>query len=928
MKNIQLIKKKKETLRNRNIKNIIYLLVASIFIFSCSTKKNTFVTRSFHNITSKYNIYFNANESYNEGISKYKESHKDDYSRILPILIFPNKATSSSIQPQMDRVIEKCSKVIRNHSITVKPSLGDGKFSEKEKAFYKKSEYNKYIDDSYLLIGKAQFHKLDFSSAIQTFEYIIKEYNLEDSKYEAYMWLAISYFQKNEYRETQTIFKKLQTDENFPDEFSYLLSTSIANIYIRQQQLREALPYVEQSLELSRKKTEKLRLLFILAQINDELNNKTKASDYYTRVIKKNPPYEMTFNAKIKLASLYSGDNGNDIKEQLIDMLKDEKNLDYLDQIYYALGKIAQNDNKEKIALKNYKLSAINSISNDNQKGLAYLAVADIYFKNSKYTPAQAYYDSTINSLDVSYPGYAKLLIKNNNLSKLVENIKEAEFQDSIQRIAKMSKNERNIFIDKIISDVKKQEKQKRAEKTSGNTSRFNQSSNTYRTNYGDNGKWYFYSQNAKSFGEPDFQRKWGKRKLEDNWRRKNKRDLSIVSIDETETTKTEINNKTGLSTKSREYYMVDIPLTDSLLKISNKKMEKALFKVGEVYMNNLKNDEEAINALLILDKEFPKGKYNLPSYYYLYTLYQKTNNTSLAEKYKNYILNNYPDSKYTMVLSNPNFYKELEDKENEKENYYNKTYNFYKANNYINVINNCTNATKKYKNTKLLSKFSFLNALASGKLYGITELKKKLNEVIDKYPKTETGIRAKELFASIEKNELNPILAKTNIQNTDEGNRQDTTKKKIKTNIPKQKKDKENIYKINKDKKQFNFVLLIDKNVDVNMLKFKLINFNIDYFLQEDYSTENKSFNKYFEIISIKTLKNIDEANEYYEIFYAKENSVLEGFKEVNYQYFIISIDNYITLLKEKSVREYLIFFKENFLNKNTSAKNKTATN
>ena len=904
-------------MKNKNIKNIISLLFISIFILSCSTKKNTFVSRSFHNITSKFNIYFNANESYKEGIKKYNEAYKDDYSRVLPILIYPNESLASSIQPQMERVIEKCSKVIRMHSITVKPTLSDGKISDKEKAFYKKSEYNNYVDNSYLLIGKAQFYKLDFSSAIKTFEYIIKEYNQEDSKYEATIWLALSYYGKNEYRETKEIFKKLQADENFPNNLSYLLSTSIANVYINQNKFDLALPYVEKSLELVRNKKEKLRLLFILAQINEQLNNSKKATEYYTKVIKKNPPYEMTFNAKIKLASLYKGGNDEkNIENQLLGMLKDEKNRDYLDQIYYALGNIALTNNNKKDALQYFKQSAINSISNDNQKGLAYLAVADIYFKNSNYTQSQFYYDSTVKTLNPSYPGYSRLLMKNNNLTKLVVNIQEAAFQDSIQKIAKMSKEERNTLIDKIIENIKEKEIKERKAKTTGNTSRFNQNTNRYRSNSGESGKWYFYSQEAKSFGEPDFQRKWGKRKLEDNWRRKDKTNLSLAGIDEQETTKTEINNKTGLSNKSREYYLTDIPSNDSLIQISNNKMEKALLKIGEVYLNDLKNNEEAINAFLYLNKKFPNGNYKLPSYYYLYNLYKTTNNSALSEKYKNKIINNYPDSKYTMVLTNPLFFKELKKKGFEEENYYTTTYNLFKANNYSTVISNCTDAFKKYPDSELLSKFSFLNALASGKLYGIKELKKKLNEVSIKYPKSETGIRAKELLVSIEKNELSPLLTQVKQTQTNKIDTKTTSINKPDSIIKKEIIDKEILYKL-KEKEQYYFVLVIDKNIDVNMLKFKLINFNIDYFLQEDYSTENKPFNEYFEIVSIKTLKNIKDANEYYDIFRVKENNVLDTFHDVSYQYFIISIDNYITLLKEKSVREYLIFFKANFLNK-----------
>ncbi|MBO7316647.1 MAG: hypothetical protein J6U44_05750, partial [Paludibacteraceae bacterium] len=70
-------------LRNRNI-YIVFFVVMLIFT-SCAVRKNTWFTRHYHAMVTKYNIYFNGHESYKEGIRSLYETDKDDFSKIIPL---------------------------------------------------------------------------------------------------------------------------------------------------------------------------------------------------------------------------------------------------------------------------------------------------------------------------------------------------------------------------------------------------------------------------------------------------------------------------------------------------------------------------------------------------------------------------------------------------------------------------------------------------------------------------------------------------------------------------------------------------------------------------------------------------------------------------------------------------------------------------
>lgn len=894
---------------HRTLKTI-FLVSIAVLSFSCSTKKNTGLTRFYHGLTTKYNILFNGSESYKSGVKKYNQVYEDDYSQVLPVFTYGDEDIAVTTKPEMDRAIEKSTKSIRLHSITVKPEQ-KGNFTDKDKAFYSKNEYNIFIDDSYLLMGKAFFYQADYASAIRIFNFIIKQYEDKETKYLAYNWLVRANVETKDFREARELMDILLTDIDYPEKLNYELNRTIADFYLKQQKYTEAQPYIAEAITLVQKKKNKIRLTFIHAQLQEKLGNYKEASALYESIIKMNPSYEMAFNAKIKRATLYSGGKSiKNIRQELLDMLKDDKNIEYQDQIYFALGELEMKRNNVNQAIEFYTMSAAAAVSNSNQKGLTYLALANIFFERTDYQESQAYFDSAVTALDPDFPGYVELSTKNQYLSKLVKNLKVVEFQDSVQMVAAMDESERKKFIQQIIQNLNQKEAEEKERARSAEIAELNQlggSRTRPSATQSQSGKWYFYNPSAKSFGEPEFRRRWGKRTLEDNWRRSNKRAGGIEQITETEFSDEVINKKVGLDKKSPEYYLVDLPLTDSAMEASHHKIEAALYNVGEVYRNDLKDYPMAIDAFKELIERYPESEYKVPSYYSLYKVYSDQNNLAQVNVYRNMIIRNYPDSKYAKVLTDPDFFKQFQEEETQRTEYYSKSLDLYKQKKYAEVIKRCNLALNKVKGTEYVPKYRYLRALAMGEVYGVSVLKSELTKITEEFKADPVSKSSEDLLASIKENELKS-LKELDVKKVDTTKQTDPEKDEI---AKKNMEEIEKLYQFKPESLHY-LAVIIPKKADLNQLKFNIINFNLDFYIQESYDIESRSFNEYFTIVAIKDFKNSEKVLQYWNKFKSEQERIFKDVNAEEYEFFVITESNFKKLTEEKMIRDYLLFYQK----------------
>ncbi len=877
--------------------NITWLLIYVVLLAGCTTQKNTVITRTYHNITARYNILFNGNVSFQKGLKKIDDSFKDEYAEILPVFTYCDKELAKTVSPDMDRTIKKGTKLIALHSITVKPKLKDNTaLSQKKRIFYNRKEFNKWVDDNYLLMGKAYFHEHNFKLAEETFRFINNEFKDESITYDANIWLARIYNETGEYKNSEEILTALENDENLPKRLKVDFYTTYADYYLKQNNLSSAIAYLEKAKNQVHKKKPKTRYTFILAQLYEKTGLTKKASGLYSKVIKMNPPYEMTFNARINRALAYEKGYGSvrEIEGQLHRMLKDDKNAEYKDQIYYALGNIAYKEGNVSKAIKQYKKSVQHNVNNVTQKSRSYLTLADLYYEMPEYVYAQAYYDSAVALLKTDYPGYDIIYSKSKSLTMLVKEINTVNLEDSVQRLAKLPKNELLDYIDKLIEDVRKKEQEeiiRKQEEALDKQFGYNMGLNrkTGQQGFSEGVKWYFYNETARSLGYKEFKLKWGNRKLEDNWRRTNKNVVSFgesVSTEETNfVTDEESKNHKVLSNKSRDFYLKNIPLTDSMLVISDKRIENALYNTGMIYRNELKDYERSIESFKELNKRYPDTEYLLSSYYYLYDTYVKINNKAMVETYKDKIISQFPNSTYAKLLANPDYLKELEAEQNQIHDYYIETYNKYLRKQYNDVIQQTEYALKTYPDNRLTPQFDYLRALSIGRTRDIKTFKETLYHIVSSYPMTEIAENAKNIIAFLDKE--HPDL--------------------------KEEEEKEmaiSLYKYEENTEHLFAFVLTDKTY-LNQLLFNIINFNLDNFDELNLRAESSQINDSENIITVRSFKNKAESLDYYNKA-SSDKSILKDVDERKVQKMVISAANLNVLKTDKSVDRYLKFFYE----------------
>ncbi len=720
---------------------IASLLLLILVCTRCSTEKNTGASRFFHNTTSYYNIYFNGKESYKNGLHTIEKA-PEDYTQILPVFKSDRLDLQSAVSGDMDIAIKKCVKLIKMHSITAKPKRKKTKsgkkgykLSKEQKEFYEKNEYNKYVDDAYLLIGKAHFLKGEYVDALQAFHLIINRFRKQQVRYHAMYMIARTQTAMENYSEAENYLQHILSDKNHPEALDLKIELAYADLYVKQKKYQKAEERLEVVLPHIKKKYQKIRLNYIRAQLNQEINQNEKATALFQWIIKKNPPYDMAFNARIRLAKslMENTENSESVRKILNKLLKDDKNVDFRDQIYYTLAGIDLKEKNTPQAIENYKKSIRYSLSQSNQKAFAYLALADIYFEQKKYPEAGNYYDSAVSVLDEQHPDYDFISKKAFNLKDLTDNLKLIAHEDSLQKVARMDSASRNTFILQIIRELEEKEA---AELNAGAQPYNRFSGNTYdnrNTIQNNSGKWYFYNPGALSIGRTDFVRMWGKRKLEDHWRRKNKKVLQNY-----EETATNASDTSGRITdrKKPEFYLQDLPLTDSLMEQSNQRIAAAYFNAGKVYENRMKDYPAALTAYKTLIKRFPQNELVVEALFNMYLIYyKKLNHKGEAEQMRQRILSNYPSSKYAKILADPNYLVTLRQNQALTDSIYSLAYQAYKDKKYPEVLAQVQKIKQTNKQNHLEEKFLYLEAMAKGHSGNTAEMEKLLNQFVRQYP-------------------------------------------------------------------------------------------------------------------------------------------------------------------------------------------------
>ena len=869
-----------------------------ILAAGCSVQKNTGMSRAYHNLTARFNVLFNGNESFKKGISKIDEGFRDDYAEILPIFPFTDKKASSLASADMDRVIKKSIKLISLHSIKAKPKVKNSKnLTPKQREFFNKKEYNAYVDDACLLMGKAHFYKQEYPEASDIFHQILNDFKNQPIIPETQVWLALLLVETRQYKDAYEILNLLLNKNDFPKKLLPELYTTAAEYYLKQKDYLQTISYLEKSVPIEPHKKNRTRYYYILAQLLEKTGDLKRASEYYSLVVKMNPVYEMAFNARINRALAYQQGFGKaeDIENELSKMLRDDKNTEYRDQIFFALGNLAAKEGNNTKAIENYKKSAAAYVDNDQQKTRSYLTLANLYYSFPDYPNSQAYYDSALTQISPDYPGYDALFTKSKSLTRLVQELNTYQLEDSVLKLSKLPQQELYARIDAIIETERKKEELERQrqqeeqlDRQFGNEIAVQNFSKQQNTSEGT--RWYFYNDAAKSMGFREFKLTWGSRKLEDHWQRSVKTASTFASggAEEGETADENASRPVNAFSKmSREFYLVNIPKNDSAVSASLKRMEQADYNMGVIYKNDLKDYEKASASFKDLIKRFPLSPYLLSSYFYLYTMARDQNNQAMEDYYKNIIASQFPQSMYAKVLTNPGYIQELEQEEKKVRQYYADTYDLYKSGNYAEVIARSDYALKNFKDNSLIPQFTYLGLLSSGISTDRKTFRENLLALITRYPGTDVAGDAQNLVNYMDKE--HPEI------------------KEAQDIIISRK-----IYQVNFDSEHM-FAFIVDKKSNINQLIFNIINFNLDNFDKLSLRAEITDLNTLQNLVLVKPFPDKDLVMQYLNAIRSSP-IILKDIPGTTLIPIAISVENFNILKTEKSADLYLKFFHENY--------------
>jgi len=862
---------------------------------SCSTKKNTFTRRWYHNLTSHYNVYWNGKEALHQAEEELLEATSDNYNMILPMFNYGTEQESKSVTPLLDRTIEKGSKTILKHSM---------RFGGKE--------YVNWIDDAYLLIGKAYFYKQDYFSARRSFSFIMREYEDNSIKYDAMLWLARTYIQMEQFEKSEPLLNLIELDMN---EGESKISSEVykdfplvyADHFIKQERYSNAIDFLYDAIDAPGKKDEKTRARFILAQIYQMEENHDEATRLYIEVIRRNPVYDMAFQSKINMAKAYDGDGDESrtIHKYLNRMLRDDKNKDYLDQVYYALAEVAFKDKNDTLGIHYLTLSVARSVNNAYQKSTSSLELADIYFDVPEYELAQAYYDTAVSFLPEDYPNYEEIKRKANKLSDLVSNLQVIQLEDSLQMLSFMSEEERYAIIDKIIMDLVEEERlAAEAQMLEQSLASFDQGQPGFQGIQPVGGaKWYFYNSNAMSSGYSEFIRKWGSRELEDLWRLKDKQVISFAPdevLDETLDSLAQAGDTLGilaLDAHNREFYLKDIPFSEEALAASDKAIARAFYNLGLIYAEGLNDPMKSIESYEELIDRYPQDENKLRALYQLYRLNLDVNNNERAEFYKNWIVEQYPESDYAKLIMDPDYFKNLETQETELIELYTKTYQAYERGQYFTVISNSDQAQRQYgDSTYLIPKFLYLKALSVGKVDVVDSLASVLKQIIVNYPSSEIAPMAQDLLSYIAKDR--PDLGAGMIASDSE-------------------EPPELASPYSYDPDTDHLYLLVVKRVAIKLsaMKVRISDHNQKYHSIRKLTVNSVLLDDLYYMITVGNFESDEEALDYFNTI-SGDPYVFGELGVGNYTESVISMKNYPIFYREKDVDLYERFFEINYLN------------
>ena len=740
------------------------MIVVVTIATGCSTQKNTWATRSFHQTKVKYNILYNGNTAYEEGLKQIRDAHEDDYSRILYLYPVSNHTAAEAAASQMDKTIEKCRKCIKLHSIKSKPKRDPKRANDPQyKLWLQSKEFNANMSMAWMRLAEAEFHKGDFLGAISTLNYVIRLYeNDADMIARCRLWIARAYAELGWQYEAEDMLNRVQIDA-LSKKHARLYAAVKADVLLHGEQYTAAIPFIKIAIPYEKRKIYRPRFAYVLGQLYERNGQRNEAVEAYHDVIRMTPPYEMDFNARIRIAEL----QGEKSLRQLQTMVKQSKYKDKLDHIYGTMGNIYLQLRDTTTALEMYEKAIAESTQSSYAKADILVRAGDIYYINKDYIHAQPCYRDALTILTPENEQYTTIQQRSDVLDELSAAYTQACLQDSLQHLSTLPEEQQRAIVEKIIADLIEQEKQdsilqaqQERELAQENGIRSVNTANMLGGGGAQKGEWYFYNPQLIKQGQQEWRRRWGTRTLEDNWRRQNKQVMASFSDYDTDeddtdgldsiptTDSTTITPTYETDTHKPEYYLQQIPRTPEALAMSDSLWRQAMIALVYIYRDKVQDEALAMETMHQLEQRNASHPDLLDTYYgyYLYAL--RYNQQDQAAQWRQKITTYYPTSTQAQIVAQPDYFDKLKRMAQEQDSLYALTYTAYARAQYDIVKTNTQYAEREYPLSPLMPRFLFLNAISVARTEGQEAFIASLQHIVANHGSSEMGAMAKDMLA------------------------------------------------------------------------------------------------------------------------------------------------------------------------------------
>nr|WP_309756303.1 tetratricopeptide repeat protein [Flavobacterium sp.] len=765
-----------------NLLKSLFFFLFFIFLVACSTKKDTFLARNSHALSTEYNILYNGQVGLDKGVKEIKANSDDNFWKRLPI--------------------EKM-EIVEDFTTTTKPKNTNFELAEAKatKAIQKLSmniggrEKNFQIDEAYLMLGKSRYYDQRFIPALDAFNYILYKYPNSSKIYEAKIWREKTNMRLGNDALVIKNISKLLEDHAVKNQVFANANALLSESFLNLEEKDSAVAKLKLAIDFTKINQERARYRFILGQLYQQLGYKDSAVTAYQSVINMNRKADRKFviQAHAKKAELFDYQNGdfNSFTKTFDKLIKDRENRPYKDLIFHQMAVFYDQKNDSKKAVDFYNFSLKTNSKDSYLIASNYRNLGNMYFRNAAYPAAAKYYDSTLVRLDNKSREHNKIQKIRNNLDEVILYEALAKRNDSILNVVAMNDSDKSTFFEKYIVKLKAadeikrvlEEKQKQKQENIERNSSISSIDPASNQQSGKPAKiaalmppaipnvssqqagsvFYFYNPTTVAFGKLEFKKIWGDRSPKGNWRIPTSALNTVASDSLTDGGETLVDvTKTEkfVEQYTTDFYLKQLPVAQAELDIIAKERNFAYYQLGIIYKEKFKENDLAIAKLEQLLNNKPEEKLVLPALYNLYKLYQITDATK-AEAMKKRISAEYPESRYAQIMNNTT--ANVASLTETPESTYTKWYKLFEQEQFVTVLENLDTLISQFSGEEIVSKFELLKANTLGKLKGLSAYKNALQAVADTYPNSEEGKNAQEIVT----NQI-PFLEKMELSTTD----------------------------------------------------------------------------------------------------------------------------------------------------------------